>query len=188
MIDSSTLYQQLVAMQADAWTVGLKDALEQASWQAAAEVVSDIDWNTWQPGNPVAAALLRNTGFDQVLQQAGVTIRGIDAKLKQDIGDALAQALEDGSSVEQTANALDALLQNRTRADLIAVTEINRSMTEASLAAYRNSGFASWDLLTAVDPCPVCLKIKEANPHPLTDPVKPPIHPRCRCAVTAHVD
>lgn len=187
-IDTSKLAAQMVAMDADAYVVGLKDALESASWQAATDIVASVDWSAWKPGHPVAANLLRSVGFDQVLQQLGITLRGIDATLKKDIGDTLAEALEEGWSVDQTAEALNLLLRDPKRAELIAVTEINRMMTDASLMVYRQHGYTSWDLITAVDPCPVCLNIKAGNPHPLDDEVKPPIHPRCRCAVATHVE
>lgn len=188
-INFGPLAEVIREAQIDASLAGAKDAADQLSNAIGglATVVSEIDWDKWKPGNPKAAHLLAANGFDVLLQQAGIELKGIEDRVRQEIGQILEQSIYEGWNVEQTAKEIDGLINDPNRAKLIAVTEINRAMSKSSFLLYQQNGIAQWDLITAVDPCPICAKIAAHNPHPMTDTQISPEHPRCRCAVAAHI-
>lgn len=190
-LDSTQLDDTLRRMLADAWLVGGKDALDQLpdATGSLAGAVREVDWGAWQPGHPRAAGLLSGQGFDDLLAQADITLRGVDDITRRRIGRALEQGVREGWSVQHIATDITAVLDDPDRAALIAVTEVNRAMTQASVGMYRDNGLRQWDLLIAPGACPHCTAVAAANPHPLSDVVDmPPLHPRCRCAVGAHIE
>jgi|SRR5665213_1375549 len=144
----------------DSWEAGIKDANAQIVVKA---------------GSTRAAALVNTS-----------RIKGMTDTVRKDIGKILEQALAGGWSGPETAKALDALLHDPKRAYTIAVTEINRAMSLASLSVYTENGY-DWDLLTMPNACKVCLDIAKQNPHPVTDKRIPPEHTLCRCAPAAHI-
>lgn len=190
-LDTDKLSEALRHLYADSWLVGAKDAESNLGDRAdpslpLAAAVSGLDWDDWRPGHPEAADLLAGTGFERMLEEAGVVLREIDHTTRERIGKALADGVRAGDSVEQIALAIDSVLGDLSRAMMIATTEVNRAMTAASVEMYRRNGVAQWDLLTSPGACPVCTAIAAANPHPMSDTADaPPVHPRCRCAVAA---
>ena len=67
-------------------------------------------------------------------------------------------------------------------------------MTTGRLQAFQNwninmYNFNNVDFNTGTDPdvCPVCREAQSKNPHTMDSPYKPPMHPRCRCAVAPYI-
>ena len=177
-VDSEHLTTRLHMMYADAYLAGQKEAGQD----------NGIDWDTWRPGMNVRQPYTSAT-FDELLANDGATIREIDDVTRRRIGEAVAQAVDEGQSVQQAAAAIDNILNDPDRAHLIATTEIARAMTAATVGVYRQDGVESWDLLTAADPCPICADIAARNPHPMSDVGEfPPRHPNCRCSIAQHVE
>ncbi len=190
-IDPGVLHQATRDMYADAWLAGGKDAAEQLHVTEPpgrlAAAVGNVDWSRWKPGHARAADLLAGPGFDALLGQANVWIREIDTTTRQRVGAALETGVREGQSVQRIAREIDRILDDPARSELIAVTEVNRAMSQATLQLYRDNGVGWWDLLTASDPCPVCAAIAAHNPHPIADSGEfPPEHPRCRCSAASH--
>lgn len=195
-IDPEPLVGVFRGLYLDSYIAGGKDALDQlahagtpAADDALAHVVLGVNWDTWQPGHPHAAHLLANTGLDRLLQQARVTIKEIDDTTRARIATALERGVRAGDTVESIAAEIDKVRDNPSRSHLIAVTETNRAMTRASIDSYRAAGLGQFNLLNSPGACPVCVAIKDANPHPLDDlDAQPPVHPRCRCAAQPVVE
>lgn len=185
-LNDGDLHAVIQQLYADAWLAGGKDALSHGSapGSAMAAAVADVDWDTWTPGHPEAADLLAGTGFDEMLAEAHIWLKEIDDTTRGEIAKALEAGLRAGDSIEAIAVRIEASLGDMARAQLIAVTEVNRAMSLASVATYQRNGVTQFDLLTAPGACPVCTAIAAANPHPIADrSATPPVHPRCRCAL-----
>jgi len=174
---------------ADAYLAGVKEGrthLEQhgvAPHVGFGAAAAGVDWDAWEPGHPRAAALLAGSGFEEMLAASGVVIQGIDHTTMERIARVLEAGLRAGTGVEKLAQEIDAIVENPSRAQMIAATEVCRAMTRAAVTQYSQHGIAEFNLLTSAGACPQCVAIAAANPHPVTDLADtPPIHPNCRCA------
>lgn len=191
-VDTEALGHRLHSLYADAYLAGAKDAAdalgdnlpEQAPIRST---LGRVDWDQWKPGVNVAPPR-SSRGFTELLAADGVTIKGIDDVTRERIGRVVTDAVQQGLSVRETTDGITKILDDPQRAELIAVTEVNRAMSAAAFEVYRQNGAESWDLITAEDPCPICAAIAAANPHPLSDTEIPPEHPRCRCSLSQHVE
>ena len=176
---------------AEGWVIGRLSAV-------AVVTGVTVDWAGWEPGDPDAARLILGeagdgAGLARLLDEQGVTIQSIASTRIDQLGAALADALENGDSPATLARAIRSLLTDPAWADLVAVTEINRAVSAATLATYRQMGVGAKSWMTAADDR-VCPTICEPNAIdgaiPLTaafnsGDTAPPGHPRCRCALDA---
>lgn len=184
---AAELEQTLRAMFADAYAAGGHAAGVQLGELAVSSLsgVSGMDWGAWQPGDPVAAALMDNGGLARLLQQAGVTIRGITGTVLDQLADTIGDGLAAGRSVEQVTRDVTAIVGDPVRAERIAHTETARAMTTATMDTYTVNGIARWQWVLSDGACPECEEQADLGPQPVdsTEP-QPPLHPYCRCAVT----
>lgn len=150
-----------------------------------------VNWEDWQPGWGQAADELAGSaggrGLDVLLSQAQVTIRGIEGTTLDRLAALLAEGVESGASVDTISDDIEAFVGSSVRADMIAITEVARAMTVATLDTYQANGLTQWNWLTTPGACPECAAEESANPHPLSD-AGPPAHPRCRCVAAPVVD
>lgn len=163
--------------------------------QAAAELAPALDLS-FQLTNPRIAEYLRLAGADRVA--------GINATTKAGMRTILSQAAEEGWTYRRTAAAITKRYQEyagpplrggpklyRSRAELIAVTEVADASEAASLAVAQELAERghviekSW--LLSSQPCPVCrsnggtgwIAIDKAFP---SGHQRVPGHPGCKCA------
>ncbi|MFC8676681.1 phage minor head protein [Streptomyces griseorubiginosus] len=155
---------------------------------------STVDWSKWTPGDPDAARLVRPTGavngLQTLLDDAGLIIRNVAANRMDRLAKVLSDALARGDSADATALSIEHLLTDPAWAERIAVTEIARAVSAASLFTYQANGIRQKSWLTAVDQrvCPVCLTNESAGAIPIgqqfpSGHAYPPGHPSCRCAL-----
>lgn len=194
---------------AEGWLIGSESARAQldALEDSAGDVdLSDpaltlrVDWEGWEPGNPVAARqVLSADGRDvllaDLLDSDEVQLSPIAAHRVDDIAAVLSEALERGASVQETAEALRGVIDNATWAHTTAWTEMNRATSAATLAEYAADGIPASEWMTAFDQrvCPICEANEEAGPVPLGERYpsghrRPPGHPRCRCGLLPSFD
>lgn len=153
--------------------------------------VSGIDWDAWTPGDARAAALVADGGLKDLLDEAGLRIKGINDTTLERIGNRIADGLTSGEDVQTVARGIrSSVLGDAFRATLIAHTEMARAMTQSTLSTYRLNGIRQWALLTTGGACQLCLDVEARNPHDVTDRTdqEPPLHPLCRCAVSPVVE
>jgi hypothetical protein len=167
-----------------------------AGMQTARDALGqNVDWSTWEPGHAAAARELAGSGegdgLRNMLDNAGVSISSIaDSKLDQ-LGRALADGAARGDSVDTIASDLRGILDDPSRAFMVANTEINRAMTTASLDQYRQSGVQQVQWYVSDDPCDLCTENEAASPIGIDDDWPngdPPVHPNCECAIGPVVD
>lgn len=178
--DTDGVSDALKALQIDAYEIGIKAAQAQLGLTAP-------DWDAWRPGIP-AERVTGGAGWLAVTAEADVTVRDITETTAARLAAAIEAGVADGDSVDGIARALNRILDDPSRAELIAHTESARMLTAAAMDTYVEMGVQEWDLLTSSGACPTCLEVADSNPHPIDGDVKqPPIHPRCRCAASPRV-
>ncbi|RXS84247.1 phage portal protein [Streptomyces sp. TM32] len=155
---------------------------------------STVDWTAWKPGDPHAAALVLrpdgSNGLTGLLERDGVTIQSIAGNRMDKMAEALSGALDRGDSTDTLARELRDVLDDPAWAERVAVTEISRAISAASLATYQANGVGAKSWLSAVDErvCEVCLRNEGVGAIPLTAAFpngaqSPPGHPSCRCTI-----
>ena len=187
----AALRQVISRMMAEGWALGQQAAT------ALMEDWEEVDWAGWTPGDYGAAAQVAGAGLRYMLDQADIRIKSIaDSRLEE-----LAQVLEDTLasdvtsispegplpprlSVGDLARQLEDVLDNPSRAELVAWTEIGRAQSEAARQVYAESGYPEVEVITAGDSrvCPVCEAAEALGAHPVGTAPMAPLHPRCRCA------
>lgn len=196
-LDTDQLAKIFKSLLADGYFVGYKGAEEHLSKIKRADTpapedlgsaVMNFSWDDWSPGNDEAAALLSDSGLQDLLDEAGVTIKGITDTTLQEISDTLEQMAEQGASVDQIASALAEIVGDD-RAYLIATTELARAVGAATEDSYQANGVGQFNWMVTDDDklCPLCQDQGENGPYEVGIDDMPPLHPQCRCATTAVV-
>ena len=91
---------------------------------------------------------------------------------------------------QSTGKAVQDVIEDPARAEMISNTEYARAMTEANLATYAENEVEELDWLAESDACEECKENEEASPIKAGDEWPNgdvPCHPRCRCAISAHI-
>jgi hypothetical protein len=189
-----TIYVEAYALGED---IGLsaigKARISKAPTLRQLQRATNINWDTWKPGNKPAALLVRKPrGLSTLLDRRGITIQGINRTTLDRVGTLLARALERGWTPneikEQIADAID---DDTDRALTIAQTEMSRAVTTASRELYEESGVELVEWLVA-DPCDLCEENADVSPirigetFPSGD-TEPPAHPNCVCDLAPYV-
>ncbi|MFD0393343.1 phage minor head protein [Streptomyces nogalater] len=102
----------------------------------------------------------------------------------------LAEGAERGDSPTTIAQAIEDLLTDATRAEMIATTELCRAISQASLRTYQANGIERIEWASAGDGrvCPICQKNADGGARRPgsqfpSGQTSPPGHPWCRCAL-----
>jgi Phage Mu protein F like protein len=171
--------------------LGLRKAKKKNPVPVSAGVV---DWATWKPGSRAAAALVRpKGGLENLLATRKITISNEVMHTKLDrIGTALANALDKGWSVTETAKAIDTVIDDPQQALAIAQTEMSRAVSIATRDRYESAGVEKVEWLVA-EGCDDCQENADASPIGIDETFpsgdsEPPAHPNCMCALAAYFD
>jgi hypothetical protein len=143
-------------------------------------MVGGVDWDKWKPGDSEAALKVSEGRFGDLLKNAGLTLRNIDKTTTDRIGNAIAQGLTNGDTASTIGDAVNAIIDDPIRADVIAMTETSRAFNSAAIDSYTESGLDGWEWLAYEGACDECGD--DAGPHNFGDDF-PPAHPSCRCGV-----
>lgn len=190
---AAALEEVMGGVYTDGYLIGLIAAEDAAGITAGA--AAGIDWATWEPGDARAAELLLGAtgdgaGLKALLNTSGTTIRSVSATRIKQLGRALAEGAERGDSPTTIGKAIEGILTDATRAEMIATTELSRAVSQASIRTYQVNGIESveWDSAGDGRVCPIC---QTNNVAPARRPgaefptghTAPPGHPWCRCAL-----
>ena len=116
----------------------------------------------------------------QLIQRAGVTIKGINDTTQNRIYTAISDGVANGDAHDTITAAVDAIINDPGRADIIAETETNRAYQLAAQDVASANGAVGFNWITDSDPCVECIELASANPHDISELV-PPDHPSCLC-------
>ena len=179
----------------DAWAEGW--ALGQQSAQALILDMPEVDWAGWVPGDPDAARQVAGGGLRDLLADQEITIKSIASSRLEELGDILAEYIGSTEairpllpapvppmfSVDALAQALKGVLDNPSRAYMVAQSEIARAQGKAAEWSFRQQGLSQEEISTAGDArvCPTCAAAEQAGPQPIGT-YSLGLHPLCRCA------
>jgi len=119
-------------------------------------------------------------------------LRGVTEAMAQKISRTLAQGMAEGKGpvaiARSLVNEVDGI--TRTRARVLARTEIIRAHSEATLNSFESAGALGVtvmaEILTAGDACPICVGLEaetQAKPISIAEARGiVPVHPNCRCS------
>ena len=172
---------------ADAWVAGQRIAADMVGERVGgtsqmAVYANAIDWSKWAPGDADAALAAADGGLRALLDASDVTIKNIGQATIDRIGNAISNGLANGDSNGTISSAINDLIDNPDRADLIAATETARAMNESQADQYQTLGFPQFDWIAYDGACEICQDAEDASPHDWSDD-KPPAHPNCRCGI-----
>ncbi|MFI1165646.1 phage portal protein [Streptomyces sp. NPDC020801] len=179
-------------LHAEGYTIGERSATAVIGGHAT------VDWSTWKPGHADAARLVKpgggTNGLQRLLNEAGITIRSVAAHRMDKLAKALSDALARGDSVDTLAQDLRDVLDDSSWADMVAVTEISRAVSAATLDIYQANGITLVSWVTAADErtCMPCSVNEDTSPIRLGayfpgGVVTPPQHPLCRCCLIPEI-
>lgn len=181
----------------DGYAIGRVSAITVARHQQSPDHKKPVptpDWGTWEPGDYNAARMLIGAdgagGLQQLLHENNATIPGITGNRIDRLGRALADAYDKKLTGTQLAASLNDIITDPIWAHQVAITELNRATSAATMATYRSIGLTKHEWATAEDQrvCPVCDSNADASPIDIGTPfpggvLYPPQHPGCRCAL-----
>lgn len=189
-VNMMALMGVLERVYAEGWVTGQAAADELiAKAKEANKAAEDdlINWSLWNPGDEAAALLLRpSRAFQRFLESFGITLKELTNTTVNDIGNSIADALEQGLSANQAAKLIRRNVATSHRALTIAITEQNRAMSAATINRYREMQIPEMEWEVS-DPCPICAQnANQVVPIGGTfnsGNTQPPAHPNCRCAL-----
>jgi SPP1 gp7 family putative phage head morphogenesis protein len=153
----------------------------------------EIDWSEWAPGDVQAAKALLSgindaTVLQDLLDQAGLTIKSIALNRMGDLAKALADNISTGSTNAALATVLSGILDDPSRADMVANTETTRVLVAGQYDSYRTMGVEWVSFLSAEDARveELCNENEAEGAIAIWDDFTngaPPVHPNCRCTI-----
>lgn len=153
----------------------------------------DVDWSQWEPGDVHTAEALLG-GVDDaerlsgLLADASVTIKSVAQNRLGELARAVADSIGEGTTIADLRDVLAGVLDDPSRAEMVARTETTRVMVAGAMDTYVDSGVGFVSCLSAEDNtvCQLCWENEEAGVIPIWDTPPngwPPAHPNCRCTV-----
>lgn len=194
----------------DLWTEGW--VLGQQAAQAVTAGTA-VDWAGWTPADVAAADQIAGEGLQRLLADADITIQSIAESRVGELADVLENALRSDvttiepydkppgvwsmqdvlparNSIGDLAAKLANVLDNPSRAKMVAHTEMARAQSAATVESYESTGVRerSWLGLDDAKECPLCDANGAEGGVPMGEPfssgdMAPPAHPWCRCAL-----
>ena len=189
-VNMTSIIGVLERVYAEGWVTGEAGADEAVAKARLVKKAADddlIDWSSWLPGDEAAALLLRpSKAFQRFLASFGITLKELTNTTVNDIGNSIADALEQGLSANQAAKLIRRNVASSSRALMIAITEQNRAMSAATINRYKEMQIMKMEWEVS-DPCDKCaLNANQVVPVGGTfnsGDTQPPAHPNCRCAL-----
>ena len=191
-VNTERLDKALIQTTRDGWVLGHRIAQQRLAHarrsRKAPAVHAETDWTNWKPGNPDAAMVARGR-FQRLLAERSVMIKSVKSTLVYRLGTRLADSVNRGDNVAQTASTIRDVLSDPSHALMVAKTEMARVTVASELDSYREAGAEQLEYLVA-DPCDECQENLDASPISIDSDWPngdPPVHPNCMCDVAPYV-
>ena len=174
----------------DGYWIGVKAAA------AAVDGSGSVNWGGWRPGTPagVTRSLIDALDYAPGYRTLTATVdEGADSAAATRIralAEQLALAARRGDTADQITQLVRANLEDPPRAYRIALTELVKAQSAATIATYQRAGVREhvWASVEDAKVCPACDANAAAGPVQVGMPfpsgdAAPPIHPNDRCAL-----
>ena len=175
---STMLDASMAAKQAVDTYINFDSATSVKTLQSLYTVALDAGANA--EAKTLGADAILGSRAQQLIQRAGVTIKGINDTTQNRIYTAIRDGVANGDANATITTAVNAIVNDPDRADIIATTETNRAYQLAAQDVAAGNGAIGFNWITDSDPCPECIELESANPHDISELV-PPDHPNCLC-------
>lgn len=153
----------------------------------------EVDWEDWEAGDNDAAILLaaddESAGLAELLDDADVTIDGLEDATVERLGNSLSEGMDAGESIDDLADRVSEIIGDESRGEIIARTESARASSIATMDTYADNGITQVEwAVDPVNPCDQCQTnadagaIDHGDEFPTGD-TEPPAHPNCECAI-----
>lgn len=177
-------------MHDDGYWIGVKSA------RAAVDGSGSVNWGGWRPGTPAGVTRSLIDALDYAPGYRTLTAavdEGADqaaaARIRA-LADLLAQSARRGDTADAITQLVRANLDDAARAYRIALTELVKAQSAATIATYQRAGVREhvWASVEDAKVCPACDTnaaagaVQVGMPFPSGD-AAPPIHPNDRCAL-----
>ena len=130
------------------------------------------------------AAASVGTTLAELQSRAHIVIKGITDTQFERINAAVTEAVKGGVPMAETINRVNDIVNDPSRAALIAVTELARASTAARRATWQRNHVPRVAWHHQPGACDECMQNAAASPIGLGDSWPSgdvPVHPRCRC-------
>ena len=123
--------------------------------------------------------------FQELLGKRNITLQGISDTSVQRINNAIQNGIANGNTAKEIGDSLSAIINDPTRADVIAITETNRAYNASFVDQLQQTGYDQFEWLAYEGACDNCLE--QEGLHDISDDY-PPEHPSCRCVAVMPQD
>lgn len=182
----------LTGVYQDGYWIGARCA--QALISAAQGGSGAVNWGGWRPGTEQGVTrafmdrLAADPAYDHLVGTADLTAMQIAHTRVEAIGMLLAKAAARGETTEQIAAAIRGYLVDPAMAYRVAITEIVKAQSAATVAAYQRAGVARHEWLDEPGACPICQANAAAGAIPIGMPfpsgdAAPGAHVGCHCGL-----
>jgi len=116
-------------------------------------------------------------------------VKDANAYMKKEMLRHISTGILEGKSIYKIQKALQSTINiTKTRATMIARTEIIRSYNQGAINQYKKVGVKKWKWICSYDDrtCEACAS-RDGNIYKMGE-MQPPAHPQCRCSVSPIVD
>jgi SPP1 gp7 family putative phage head morphogenesis protein len=97
---------------------------------------------------------------------------------------AIADGMAQGNSARDIGTAINAVINDPARADMIAVTETNTSYNAGAYDTYVEAGIPGWEWIAYEGACETCLSLEGFHDISDSDFPSDASHPNCRCGIS----
>jgi hypothetical protein len=122
--------------------------------------------------------------------RAATLIKGINDTTRKQMRNAIATGLRDRLGVDGLGRLIRRTVLDMSvfRSNLIANTEMNEAVTQASFSRYKRAGALFKTTVLSIVPCPICIANEGQGPIPMDQNFQsghphPPFHPNCACTL-----
>ena len=169
-------------------------------------ITADYARKSYQSGTTYGTFTLKRIGVEAVIGDGPAdwrvidalkvrnlsALRGITDEMNKQIIKELTDGVQLGESIPKLAKRLTGRVDKigKTRATMMARTETINAFTQGAELRYAQAGIKTLEWLTAHDDrtCDDCLELDGKRFSIKSAHVRPPLHPRCRCAILPVID
>ncbi|NRD80293.1 minor capsid protein [Bacillus sp. BRMEA1] len=140
-----------------------------------------------QPGVGISFDFVHSGVKEDLEQNAGTRIKGIEETTRQMLGKQLSEAYTNGESTSQMMERIQSVMDIPDwRAEMISRTEISMAYNQSSLDAYTQAGVTQVRYMAVMDnrTCPKCASNND-KVFNIADAPAVPSHPNCRCTISS---
>lgn len=164
-------------------TLGLRQLGNPTPAGALEEAAQAVAWDEWKTS---LADDWAPTGGPATVVNVDVVVNEVIESAASRMGHVLAEGIADGHDDESLTAAMQEIVCDVLRSEVIARTEVTAALCMAALSVYQRHGIDQWDWHAEENPCPACRAREASSPHFVGSPLVFPEHPNCRCFPTPH--